>query len=139
MEQKVKRLGCVRWLALPALLFAVLQLSAALSAFNTPPELATRVTLSPVFLGMLLLFWAFLFGKTGVLLLWQVPNALATGARVLLIYLLIETLRYVLFAQSDYARGRLVFVLSMALSIAIIPFSYLVYRQIKKHGSYHGE
>ncbi|MEL6149312.1 MAG: hypothetical protein AAFV33_02545 [Chloroflexota bacterium] len=139
MEQKAKRSGCLRWLALPALLMALLLVSAALNAFRTPPDFAARMTLSPGITGSLLAGWAFLYGVCGVLLLRRRQNALLVSAWVVLGYIVAETLRPVLFAQSDYARGRLVFRLATALLTAIIPSGYLVYVYIVKRDRHNGE
>jgi hypothetical protein len=75
----------------------------------------------------LALVWAGLFSVAGGRLLGGRPGAVHFSAWVLLAYILVDTLRFVLFAQSDYEQGRVGFRLLAAALLAIIPITYLVF------------
>ncbi len=138
MKHDQQRLGCLRWLALPALLFAVVHIGAAARIFDTPPALAAQLVLPTTVLGLISVIWALLFGAVGVLLVWGQPNALVYSAGLVIGFVFIETLLPVAFAQADYARQRLPFRLITAALIAIIPLAYLV-RYTLRRGSRHGD
>ncbi len=138
MKHDRHRLGCLRWLALPALLLALVYIGAAVRIFNTPPALAAQLAIPVTLLGSISLLWALLFGVVGVLLWWGRPNALVYSAGWVIGFVLIETLLPVAFAQADYARQRLPFRLITAALIAIIPLVYLVGHAVRR-GDRHGE
>lgn len=116
--------GCVRLLGLSVILFASLQLSAALTMLRSPAELQTVV---PIWvLASLAFVWAALFATAGVFLLRRQSHAVHFSAWVVLAYIVIDTGRFVLFAQSDYERGRMGFRIVTAALIALIPTLYLV-------------
>lgn len=67
------------------------------------------------------------------------PNGVVWGARLLLLYLIVETSRAVLLAQSDYDVGRMVFRVVTAAGVATIPLTYLANYHRQRRGSHHGE
>jgi len=128
-----------RWLAIPVLLWAVVQLIAAVNAFRTPEALAVGMAVHPFIIGGLALTWAALFGVAGGMLIGRRPSALAWTARLLVAFAAVNTARFVLFAQADYARGRLPFQVIANTLTVLIALIYLVARHKRQRGSSDGD
>lgn len=137
MEHQRKRRASARWFGLFGLGFAILQIVSALFVFNTQSSTA------PAFqwVGFLLAGWGIAFGVVGLAMLRGNPRAVVAGAWLLLLYLTVETLRIVLFAQADYDRGRIAFRVGAALLVALIPLFYLAnhYRKTARASYDDGE
>ncbi len=75
--------------------------------------------------------WVVLFGAAGGLLLLKRRHALQWTARLVVVFLLVNTVRVAALAQSDYARDRLPFLVITATLLAIIPLIYLIHRSMR--------
>lgn len=124
-----------RWLGLLAILWAGVQLEAAINTFQTPDMLADAMFPPPLVVGALALAWAVLFGVVGGMLLLKRHYALQWTARLVVVFLLVNTARAGLLAQADYERGRLPFQVITATLLALIPLVYLVYRVMRRDNS----
>ena len=121
----MKRYSLVRWSGVAFLLFALLQLNAAVSLFQTPRDIIPANTLHT--LGLLSIMWAVLFGAGGFLSLIKHPNAITISAWLVLFYLLFNMFRQVVLTQTDYEQGRFPFLITVSTLLALIPLTYLVH------------
>lgn len=135
MKHNTTASGCIRWLGLCGILFGLLHIFSAVNMFRT----ANEVPLSLPIIGLLLIFWATLFVVVGTLLIMGRSNGILMGARLMLLYLVVETLRAILFAQSDYDLGRITFRVIAAALVAIIPLTYLAIHHNTQRDRHHGE
>lgn len=116
------------WLVLLAAALALFQLASAGHALQIPPEIRTHLSLPPALNFVAGLLWALLFGFGTATLVRGNSRAHHYIAWVLLGFILYSTARLFLFAQSDYDRQRLPFLIVLALFISAIPAAYLLRR-----------
>ncbi len=113
MINPMYRPGCLRWCALPMMLFGLHQLGAGLTILQTPPEAAERLPVG-VF-GVVALVWATVGGLLAFGLLRARLAAGIAGVWTLLAFACYQMIRHLLFTRADYEGARWPFLLTVNL------------------------
>ena len=116
------------WLILLAAALTLFQLTSAIRVLQIPPAVSAHVSLLPALEFIAGMLWALLFGFGTATLVQGNIRARRYIAWVLLGFILYSTVRLLIFAQSDYDRQRLPFLIVLTLFISAIPVVYLLRR-----------
>lgn len=123
--------GCGRWLAVLPLFLAVFQVNVALRALQTPGVIAAQIALPLLLDALASGWWAFF----ALWISWRLLRGRPGGGQVIALFAgftLYSVFRLALFAQADYDRHRLSFLVIAALMIwAIVLISFLLTKPMR--------
>jgi hypothetical protein len=108
------------WLIIVMLLLTLHQLGAILHALQIPPDTAQFLSLPPGAQVIAAGFWALIFGHTAISLLQCRKNTVKRAFLQIVVFIGYSVLRLFIFAQTDYDRQRLPFLLAPTLLFAVL-------------------
>lgn len=120
-----------RWLILLTTLLALYQASAALWVLALPPTVTARLSWPPLAALSLAVVWALIFTVLTYNLLRSRPRTGVYLALALVGFLAYHAARLLLFAEADYDRQRLPFVLVGTSALIVLPLAYWLRRTLQ--------
>ena len=113
--------GCTFWLALFTGLLALIHVGAAWHILQTPPDVATLVSLPIPLQFIASVLWGLLSAFVTVTLVRRRPRALLYAAWLVIGLIAYNITRWMFFVRADYDRQRLPFLLIIAIISLLIP------------------
>jgi 4-amino-4-deoxy-L-arabinose transferase-like glycosyltransferase len=108
------------WLIIVMLLLTLHQIGAILHALQIPSETAQSLSLPPSIQIIAASFWALIFAHTTISLLQRRRQIVKRAFLQIAVFIGYSVLRLFIFAQSDYDRQRLPFLLALTLPFAVL-------------------
>lgn len=122
--------GCLRWAAIPMVLFGLVQALGGINALRTPPDATDLLPYTTAIVGWVSIAWAVIAIVLAVVLFRQRRRVWHWCAWYIVAVTVSRILFQLSWAVADYERQRIPFLLTTSLLILMIPLIYLAWHYV---------